>query len=287
MRTCFVAALTICMLLNGRYASASGDVVFKLMNLLSESEINKNKQKTDEINELVSQLKNLNTATLGEIQLKSVETFVSNQQDQKKALKSLILATDAQTQNIQSLEKLYPGDRTIEALVARFNLNQQNISESITQYQATQKNQVEAVKTLVENNLAQVKNIKDGCSEIIKILLDAKGNSNAVEKAKRHAMVIAIKNEYVDIVKMLLKSGISLNTPNDKGITFLMVAAKNSTAILPLLIKAGADINAHDKEGYYVLNYAHKGGKKVEENVRLLRALGAQEKMYRAKSFKR
>ena len=270
MKASFAVALSIFALLSGQFASA-----YDFDSLFLNFESNKSQQKTEELNKFISKLEILDQENLSEFQktqLKSVKAFLSAR---KKMLKSLEDVKKYSEADVDSVSK--------SGLAVCLN----NIAHSIAEVPSLQEAQIDAVKTLLANDIEQIKSIKEDYVEIIKALLKAKGNSDEIEKAKKHAMVIAIKKGHIDIVKLLLNSGLSLNKANEKGITLLMVAAKHSEAIMPLLIKAGADINAQDKGGYYVLNYALKGGDHVQKNVQLLKKLGAKEKKYEAKSFQK
>lgn len=276
MRTGFVAALSIFAILDTGYASA-----YDLKDFLSA--FGTTQQKADEVNSLVSQLKNVNVEKLSEVQKKQVEsvkTFLSAQQDQQNILKSLKLINNAQAENLQDLEKRYPESYNIRVIVDSFNGNLKKASEEIAKFQTTQKSQNHAVKTLLTNSLAQHKNIEKNYAEIVKIFL-RKSDKKTIESA----INIAIKKGYTDIVRMLLALGVDPNTTdNVNGRTLLMIAAKNSEEIVPLLIEKGAKINVHDKDGYYALDYAHKGLK--SENIKYLKKLGAKEKVRRRKQYK-
>jgi len=277
MKTGFVAALSIFAILNSGYANA-----YDLTDWLSTFE-NNNQQRIKDVDSLMSRLKNIDTEKLNQVQkkqLESVKIFLSSQQDQQNILESLKFINNAQAENIQDLERRYPENYNIKVIVDSFNINQKRISEEIAKFQTTQNLQNDAVKSLITNNVAQNKNIDKSCAEIMKIFLN---RSN--KQTKWYAMVAAIKRGYTDVVKMFLEIGIDPNATDDNGRTLLMVAAKNSEDIMPLLIKKGAKINVHDKDGYYALDYAYKGMK--TENVKYLKKLNAKEKVRRAKSLKR
>ena len=252
-------------MLNGEYASAYDWTDFF-------SKIENNQQKTETLESFVSRISNLNLEKLGEAQKKQVEPVKNFFSAQQKILESLYEVKKNAEASIQNVSE--------SVLAVRLN----NITHAIAEFPTLQKTQSEAVKTLFENNSEHIKNIKEGYHEIIRALLKGKGNSDTIDKTRRHAMAVAIRNEYVDVAKIILNSGISLNISDDKGITLLMIDAKNSEKIMPLLIQAGANINACDKAGYYVLDYAYKGRK--TENIKQLKNLGAKEKVRHLKSFK-
>ena len=266
MRTGFIAALSIFAVLNNGSASA-----YDWTDFFSTFE-NNNQRKTETLESFVSRIMNLNLEKLGEAQKKQVEPVKNFFSAQQKTLKFLDDVKKNAEASIQGASE--------SVLAVRLN----NITHAISEFPTLQKTQSEAVKTLFENDSERIKNIRKSYHEIIQAFLKGKDSSDTVDKAKRRAMAVAIKNEYVDVVKMILNSDVSLDVPNDKGITLLMIAAKNSEKIMPLLIRAGANINACDKAGYYVIDYAYKGQK--TENVKQLKNLKAKEKARHHKQYK-
>jgi hypothetical protein len=63
---------------------------------------------------------------------------------------------------------------------------------------------------------------------------------------KQLAMVVAVHNDRVDAVKALIDARTSLNGGDYRGRPPLMVAAVQCRRCVPLLIRAGADLNAQD-----------------------------------------
>jgi Ankyrin repeats (3 copies) len=63
---------------------------------------------------------------------------------------------------------------------------------------------------------------------------------------KQLAMVVAVHTDRVDAVKALIDARTSLNGGDDRGRTPLMAAAVQCRRCVPLLIRAGADLNAQD-----------------------------------------
>ena len=64
-------------------------------------------------------------------------------------------------------------------------------------------------------------------------------------------LVVAAANGYVEMVKMLVDHGMSVNTRDTRGGSPLLEASRTgNTEMVRLLIKLGADVNAHDRFGY-------------------------------------
>ena len=68
----------------------------------------------------------------------------------------------------------------------------------------------------------------------------------ATDFDKALAMTIAVHNDDVDAVKALLDATTSLNGGDNRGRTPLMLGASRGYRCVPLLIRAGADLNAQD-----------------------------------------
>lgn len=69
---------------------------------------------------------------------------------------------------------------------------------------------------------------------------------DATDFDKQLAMVIAVTTDQADAVDALIAAKASLAGPDDHGRTALMAAAVHCQRCVPLLIRAGADLNAQD-----------------------------------------
>ncbi len=70
-------------------------------------------------------------------------------------------------------------------------------------------------------------------------------------------LMIAISQRKIEIVRILLDSGLSPNQSDSKGYTPLMLASfLNEANIIQLLIDHGADVNAKSRSGFSALIYA-------------------------------
>ena len=74
-------------------------------------------------------------------------------------------------------------------------------------------------------------------------------------------LVVAVINDHVEVVRLLLDKGASVNAVNHHNSTVLMLAARFGHAeIIRLLLDRGADITIRDRQGYNPLMIALKYG---------------------------
>lgn len=74
-------------------------------------------------------------------------------------------------------------------------------------------------------------------------------------------MLFAVYNDRVDVVEALVRSGTSLRSVDNGGTTPLMLAAIRGHRCVPVLIRAGADLNAQDvTNGWTALVWSLKEG---------------------------
>jgi ankyrin repeat protein len=79
-----------------------------------------------------------------------------------------------------------------------------------------------------------------------------------------------------EIVELLLKAGAKVNARNKQGTTPLINAARSGTIEnVRTLIHAGADLNLHDEDGHSALWYARENDD--DETAGLLLAYGAYD----------
>jgi hypothetical protein len=77
----------------------------------------------------------------------------------------------------------------------------------------------------------------------------------------------------------LVKSGFDVNTRDENGKTFLMIAAEDgSSEVVEALLDKGADVNAKTKDGYTVLMSAANGGDDMVVTLLLKRGADANAK---------
>ncbi|KAF4526051.1 hypothetical protein B566_EDAN000845 [Ephemera danica] len=89
-------------------------------------------------------------------------------------------------------------------------------------------------------------------------------------------LLLAVQNESIKIIKLLLDHGASLGAKNGLGKTALMFASEKSNfETVKFLIEQGADINETDACGKTALMYAFENKKEEENIVRYLVQKGA------------
>jgi len=89
--------------------------------------------------------------------------------------------------------------------------------------------------------------VKNNDSEIVKLLLK---NKTKKDDITNEALILALKNKFMKITKILIDAGVNIDIKNKNGDTALIIAAKNrDVKAVKAFINAGADINIKDKNG--------------------------------------
>lgn len=98
---------------------------------------------------------------------------------------------------------------------------------------------------------------RESLHKIALLLIEAGADVNAMSSDRETALSLAIRDNDIELIKMLLKAGANINLPfGGKQTTPLMLAASGSSAkIVKLLLKAGADINMLNNQGETVFDY--------------------------------
>jgi ankyrin repeat protein len=99
-------------------------------------------------------------------------------------------------------------------------------------------------------------------SRALRVLIDVKGNVNALDKLHRTPLMVAASRNNMEELKMLLEANAKLDVRRSADdATALCIAAKAGyTDIVLELLKARADVNAADKYDSSPLHFAAEGG---------------------------
>jgi serine/threonine-protein phosphatase 6 regulatory ankyrin repeat subunit B len=114
-----------------------------------------------------------------------------------------------------------------------------------------------------EKNAFFLEAVSQANIEIVEILIKAKVDVNTKDNYGRTALMKAVENNQRDLAEILIKAGANINARDNFGWTTLMMAAENGYfEMLEILIKAGANVNEKDELGWTALMKA------VENNQR-------------------
>ncbi|NQX80716.1 MAG: ankyrin repeat domain-containing protein [Flavobacteriaceae bacterium] len=99
--------------------------------------------------------------------------------------------------------------------------------------------------------------IKDGKIDAVKNMLEAKSvKINKIVDGKT-AIIVAIENDRIDILILLIDKGAKLNKKAKNGITALMYCAKyNKTKSMKIILDKGAKTGIRSSNGYKAIDYA-------------------------------
>lgn len=111
--------------------------------------------------------------------------------------------------------------------------------------------------------------------DIVKLLIEHKANVNIKDNQGWSALTYASRYEYCDIAKLLLKNDAKINESDNFGYTPLMIAVMNGhLEMVKLLCKNGADktlkVQKGEYKGYTALKFAEKFNKK--ELIKVLKS---------------
>ncbi|MCR5221022.1 MAG: ankyrin repeat domain-containing protein [bacterium] len=120
------------------------------------------------------------------------------------------------------------------------------------------------------------KSLKAGANPNAKADPDGRGEMSALMRAAKHNNIPGIR--------ALLKAGADVNAHNSEGETALMLAlawtADTNLPVIQALLAAGADVNAHTQDGWTALMAASMDGR--ENVVQALLSAGADPKAQRS-----
>ena len=143
---------------------------------------------------------------------------------------------------------------------------------------AAQRGCVEKVREFLAANGIDSKNgnesealrtaIRSGNKEIAQLLIKAGAPVNPSATALWSPLADAAFAKHFDIMKLLLQSGAKVDAPDHRGVPLLASTGFFDPTVTNILLEAGADPNAADREGETALMKASGYG--VRESVRVL-----------------
>lgn len=112
---------------------------------------------------------------------------------------------------------------------------------------------------------------------IVKLLIEKGADIDPLNQKDRWApLMVAARGNHPTTADMLIKAGADVNAIDKEGQTLLMIAVEeNKAAAVAILVKAGANLNIVDKGGVTALRHAEQYG--YDEIVKILRQAGAKE----------
>ena len=143
---------------------------------------------------------------------------------------------------------------------------------------ATQRGCVEKVREFLAANGIDSKNgsesealriaIRSDNKEIAQLLINAGAPVNPSITALWSPLTDAAFAKHFDMMKLLLQSGAKVDTPDHRGVPLLLSTGFFDPTVTTILLDAGADTNAVDREGETALMKASGHG--LKETVRVL-----------------
>jgi ankyrin repeat protein len=143
---------------------------------------------------------------------------------------------------------------------------------------AVQRGCVEKVREFLAANGIDSKNgsesealrtaIRSGNKEIVQLLINAGAPINPSLTALWSPLADAAFAKHFDIMKLLLQSGAKVDAPDHRGVPLLVGTGFFDPTVTSILLEAGSDPNAADREGETALMKASGHG--VKESVKVL-----------------
>jgi len=110
--------------------------------------------------------------------------------------------------------------------------------------------------------------IRSGNKEIVQLLINAGAPVNPMHTALWSPLADAAFAKHFEILKLLVNSGAKVDAPDHRGVTLLVSTGFFDPTVTTILLQAGADPNAADRQGETALMKASARG--LQETVKLL-----------------
>jgi ankyrin repeat protein len=112
------------------------------------------------------------------------------------------------------------------------------------------------------SNVTLTDAIKAGDAADVKRRIDVAGRLDPKSKEAAELLALAVAENEVEIVKLLLDRGVDANAKNEQGRPLLLVAAASGGAMTATLLDHRASLDARDKGGQTALHVAVAAGRK-------------------------
>jgi ankyrin repeat protein len=116
---------------------------------------------------------------------------------------------------------------------------------------------------------------ENGSIDILRLLLDHGAVVDALAAPHQStALIYACQNDHIEVVKVLLAAGANVNAVNCYGNSGLHEAARlGYVALLKLLIEAGAHVNLANHKGSTPMHFCCYGEASNENSIEVIKAL--------------
>jgi len=159
-------------------------------------------------------------------------------------------------------------------IIILFSLSLSSISQTITLNIAIQKEDMESIRTLLQNgedvnkkdafgNYPLFMAVYKGNMEIIQLLVQHGANISAKDKFGNSVLMVAAFQGKTELVNYFIDQGAYVDEKGGKGMTALMLASTydgpiSVLEVLKTLVAHGADVNAKSDNNKTALDYAAK-----------------------------
>jgi len=146
------------------------------------------------------------------------------------------------------------------------NVNAQDKDGCTALIHALRSRQIDIAKLLIANRALTVDDLfvaaRNGYYDIVNTIINWRYfNIDTHNSFGETALLIAVKNNHIDIAKLLLKKNSNINVKNVNGRNALMFAVESQNIdMVKLLIRNGSDINHKDNIGNSALSLAEQSG---------------------------